>query len=161
MTSGIKAPEYLRERNFKAPEQHLDGIVQYAHGTKLPVFDYIASSPHLLNNFNTFMGSTMGGRKYWTDWYPISGRVLEGAKPDTKLLVDIAGGKGHDLQQFLDRFPDAKRKGLVLQDLAQALQAATEDVLDPAVERMEYNFFEEQPVKGKFCAIVTSCAMNK
>jgi hypothetical protein len=146
VTSGIQAPQYLRESSFRAPIVHTDGIVQFAHHTKLPVFDYIASSPHLLHNFNIFMGATMGGRVYWTEWYPIADRILKGAKDDTKLLVDIAGGKGHDLQLFLDRFPEAK--GLVLQDLPQALEAATEKFLNPSVERVEYNFFTEQPIKG-------------
>lgn len=148
MVSGIKAPQYLRESKFRAPVEHTDAIVQFAHHTKLPIFEYIASSPHLLDNFNIFMGATMGARVYWTDWYPIQERLLDGAQEDKKLLVDVAGGKGHDLQLFLDKFP--KTKGLVLQEIPQALEAATEDILDPIVERMEYDFFSEQPIKGEF-----------
>jgi hypothetical protein len=148
MVAGIKAPQYLRESAFTAPLKDTEGIVQFAHQTKLSAFPWIASSPHLLSNFNTFMGSTMGGRKYWTDWFPIQERILDGARPDGKLLVDVAGGKGHDVQQFLEKFPETKGR-LVLQDLAQALGAATAEVLDESVERMECDFFKEQPLKGE------------
>jgi len=125
---------------------HNEGIHQFAHNTKASFYEWMALDPQTLKDFNTWMEATMGGRAYWTDWYPIESRILEGANPKTKLLVDIGGGKGHDLQRFLNRVPDAK--GLVLQDLPQAIQASTEEVLDPSAERMEYDFFTEQPVKG-------------
>ncbi len=142
----MKAPQYLRDNNFRAPVVDTDGIGQLAFQTKMSMFEYVASSPQLQKDFNLFMGATMGARKYWTEWYPVADRVLAGAKPDRELIVDVAGGKGHDLQLFLNKFPNAK--GLVLQELPSALQAATTDILDPSVKRMEYNFFTEQPIKG-------------
>jgi hypothetical protein len=88
----------------------------------------------------------MGARAYWTEWYPVAENLLEGADPSSKLLIDIAGGKGHDLQAFHDKFPE--QAGLVLQELPQALEMVTEEILDPSIERMSYDFFTEQPIKG-------------
>jgi hypothetical protein len=128
------------------PVEASDAFVQFTHHTKLPVFDYIASIPSWQRQFNIFMSATLGARNYWTEWFPIKGRLLDGARDDTKLLVDIAGGKGHDLQRFLSKFPNAQ--GLVLQDLPPALEMATADELDMSVERMVYDYYTEQPIKG-------------
>lgn len=49
------------------------------------------------------------GRTPWMDpsIYPVQENLIQGAEagPDTPLLVDIAGGLGHDLTEFKSRFP--------------------------------------------------------
>lgn len=111
----------------------------------------MSSVPWILKDFNTFMGNTMGARKYWIDWFPVQERLLDGAKEASPLLVDVGGGKGHDVLEFQDKYPQNGRR-IVLQDL----DAVADDLLNlgPAVERMTYDFFTEQPVKGK---VSSSC----
>lgn len=119
--------------------------MQYAFNSKLSAFEQVTSDPALLKDFNTFMGSTMGARRYWVDWYPVKDRIIDGASPDKALLVDVGAGKGHDLLAFQEKFPNAGR--LVLEDLAAVTE--TLDSLDLAIEKVPYDFYTEQPVIGK------------
>lgn len=111
----------------------------------------MSSVPRILKDFNSFMGNTMGARKYWIDWFPVQERLLDGAKEASTLLVDVGGGKGHDVLDFQAKYPQKGRR-IVLQDLA----AVADDLLDlgPAVERMTYDFFTDQPIKGN---VSSSC----
>ncbi|KAL4869529.1 hypothetical protein BDV12DRAFT_208378 [Aspergillus spectabilis] len=140
------APTFFLKHGYVCPFNPKNGLVQLAFQTEKTTFEHIASRPSLLKDFNLFMGNTMGARKYWVDWYPVQSRILDGAKADTALIVDVGGGKGHDLVAFREKFPDAARSGqLVLEDLA----AVTEGLdLDNAFEKVAYDFFMEQPFKG-------------
>lgn len=88
----------------------------------------------------------MGARNYWVDWYPVEERILDGYDSKDCLLVDVAGGKGHDVQAFQEKFPGKGR--LVLQDLPQVLNNLNDEELDTTIERMVYDFFTEQPIKS-------------
>lgn len=144
--AGQKAPKYFSEVGYSCPTEPRDGLMQYGLQTKLTVFEYMSSNPRILKDFNNFMGNTLGARKYWTDWFPIQERVLDSASEASPLLVDVGGGKGHDLLEFQAKYPQ-KAHRLVLQDLSPV----TSDLgdLDQAIKRMTYDFFMEQPVKGK------------
>lgn len=91
------------------------------------------------------MGNTMGARNYWVGWYPVQARILDGASSDTPLVVDVGGGKGHDLLQFNAKYPGHK---LVSQDLEPVIESLGD--LDHAIEPVVYDFFTEQPLKSKF-----------
>lgn len=146
--AAVMAPKYLRESGYRAPENPNDGFVQYAHGTKHDVFSYMANSrPDCLQDFNLIMGHTMGGRAFWYDWFPVQDGVIDGTKDGDVQLVDLGGGKGHDLQAFRERFPTAKGK-LVLQDLPQALDGIVEGTLDVSIQRMHQDFFEPNKIRG-------------
>lgn len=120
--------------------------MQYGLQTKFTVFEYMNSNPRIMKDFNNFMGNTLGARKYWTDWFPVQERVLDGATETSPLLVDVGGGKGHDLLDFQAKYPQ-KAHRLVLQDLSPV----TSDLgdLNPAIECMTSDFFLKQPMKGK------------
>ncbi|KAF1998877.1 S-adenosyl-L-methionine-dependent methyltransferase [Amniculicola lignicola CBS 123094] len=96
----------------------------------------------------------MGTREYWCDWYDVQGRLLDGfdkGKGDGVLLVDIGGGKGHDLQAFDERFGaegNGKEGVLVLQEMKEVLQGIGEGDLDAKAMKMVYDFFTPQRVKG-------------
>ncbi|GBF64283.1 O-methyltransferase [Trichophyton mentagrophytes] len=138
------APAYLKKHGYTCPTDPKDGLMQYAFNSKLSAFEQVTSDPALLKDFNTFMGSTMGARRYWVDWYPVQDRIIDGASPDKALLVDVGAGKGHDLLAFQEKFPNAGR--LVLEDLAAVTE--TLDSLDSAIEKVPYDFYTEQPVIG-------------
>lgn len=147
-----KAPRYLREAGYRCPTDPKDGLMQYAFQTKLTTFEFFSSIPEVLADFTMFMGNTMGARSYWVDWFPVQERLLDGATTDPALLVDVGGGRGHDLLAFHEKYPRQGR--LVLQDLAPVIESIGD--LDPAIERMSYDFFAAQPVKGEF-AFSNSC----
>ncbi|KAG6358711.1 hypothetical protein INS49_012229 [Diaporthe citri] len=143
--AGQKASKYFSEAGYRCPTDPRDSLMQYAFQTKLTTFEYMSSIPRVLKDFNTFMGNTMGARKYWTDWYPVKERLLDGSNETSPFLVDVGGGKGHDVLEFQAKYPQKGRR-LVLQDLSPV----TSDLADlgPGIERMTYDFFTEQPVQG-------------
>ncbi|KAK6065241.1 Demethylsterigmatocystin 6-O-methyltransferase 8 [Seiridium cupressi] len=100
--------------------------------------------PEVFDDFNTFMGSTMGARSYWFDWFPIQEQLIQASTRETPLLVDVGAGRGHDLLEFHSRFPN--NGPLVLQDLPAVIESIRE--LDTAIEPMAYDFFNKQPIKG-------------
>ncbi|KAI1346150.1 putative O-methyltransferase [Xylaria sp. FL0043] len=142
--SWISSPRYFREVGYRCPTDPHDGLIQYAFRTKLPSFELLKTMPEVSDDFNTFMGSTMGARRYWVDWFPVQERLIRGAMNNSALLVDVGGGLGHDVLAFQTRYPNAGR--LVLQDL----KSVTDEVegIDPRIEVMGYDFFEVQPVEG-------------
>jgi len=145
ITSAIQAPKFLREAGHCCPTEPTNGFIQYAQQTKYNVFDFLNSKPSLLTDFNNFMGNTMGARQYWVDWFPVEDHLLAQFNPETTLLVDVGGGKGHDLQAFHASYPG--RGKLVLQDLPQALNSIEKE-LYPGVELMVQDFFKKQQVQG-------------
>lgn len=143
--AAMKAPKFLREAGHRCPTDPLNGFMQYAFQTKLNTFQLFSSMPQVFKDFNTFMGNTMGARNYWVDWFPVQENLLEGATKESALIVDVGAGKGHDLLAFHDQYPRQGR--LVLQDLPDVIDNVKG--LDSAVELMTYDFFKEQPVKGR------------
>ncbi|KAF5874092.1 putative sterigmatocystin 8-o-methyltransferase protein [Botrytis fragariae] len=152
MLAALHAPRYFLETSHTSPTNPHDGLMQYAHGTKLQSFDYFGTMPgNVLGDFNTFMGNTMGARKYWLDWWPVEERVFEGVEgADNALLVDVGGGKGHDVMAFKEKF-GGRENGvgrLVLQDQPHVLEEIGKGELGEGIEKCGYDFFTEQPVKN-------------
>lgn len=140
------APDFfLQKGHYSCPTDPKDGLVQFAFDTEQSAFDYLGSDPSLLADFNITMEAAAGKRIKWTEWYPVQSRLLDGALEDTVLMVDVGGGDGHDILHFSSKFPNSGR--LVLEDLG----AVTEGIekLDESIEKISYDFFTEQPIKGK------------
>ena len=101
-------------------------------------------------NFNNFMSGQRMNRKDWYDFFPVDEILLKGAEtsdPDATLLIDIAGGEGHDADAFHRRFPDHSGK-VVLQDLPPTIDNIKPGQIDPAVVCMKHDFFTPQPIIG-------------
>ena len=79
----------------------------------------------------------------WVDVYPTE-NLIHGSSEEGALLVDVGGNVGQGLDQFLVRHPDQAAR-LVLQDLPTVVEKAG---CDPSIERIAYDFFTPQPVKG-------------
>lgn len=102
--------------------------------------------------FNALMGGYHQGRKSWMDagFYPVKERLVDGfdaVNKDAAMIVDIGGNLGHDLQEFGRKHPGVPGR-LVLQDLPIIIGSIKD--LDSKIERMEYDFYTEQPVKGEY-----------
>lgn len=144
ISAGMKAPKFLKEAGYRCPTDPRDGFMQYAFQTKLSIFQLLSSMPNTLKDFNVFMGNTMGARRYWLDWFPVQKQLIDGASGESPLLVDVGGGKGHDIISFHKKYPN--QGPLVLQDLAAVTDSI--DSLYPSIKVMTYDFFTEQPVKS-------------
>ena len=95
------------------------------------------------------MSRTRDGRVNWLDWFPVQAELLNEANNDAKAItmVDIGGGKGHDLLAFRAKFPDAPGR-FIFQDQQHVLDSVIADMGN--TERWTYDFFTPQPVKGQF-----------
>ncbi len=88
------------------------------------------------------------GRKAWYDNFPAENLVRKGVNNDVAsvLMVDVGGGRGHELEDFRKRYPDMAGR-LILEDLPETINDIAR--LDESMERIEYDFFTPQPVKGE------------
>lgn len=154
----MQSAEQFRTRGYKCPTDTLDCPFQWTYDTDLSYFGYLHQNPEKLKDFETFLSANGGTRKYWIEWFPIESEILsdihhgsaekneneDGAPPP--LVVDVGGNKGHDLERFLARFPQAKGR-LVLQDLQSTIDNIQD--LSPGIQAMPHDFFDPQPVKGE------------
>jgi hypothetical protein len=59
-------------------------------------------------------------------------------------LVDVAGGRGHDIKAFRERFPDARGR-FILEDLPHVVDQALPGL---QAEKLPFDLFKEHPIKG-------------
>ncbi|KAH8775295.1 S-adenosyl-L-methionine-dependent methyltransferase [Diaporthe sp. PMI_573] len=146
--SGLEFHKWARKNNWRNPTDPKNGALKEAYGTDLDVFQYL-HFVGCLQQVNNHMRGYRQGRTPWMDpsIYPVQENLIHGAEagPDAPFLVDIAGGLGHDLTEFKNRFPNHPGK-IYLEDLP-AVIADIQD-LDPTIERLSYDFHTEQPIKG-------------
>ncbi|KAF2457171.1 S-adenosyl-L-methionine-dependent methyltransferase [Lineolata rhizophorae] len=152
-TTMAKMLPFLAQTGWKCPTDAHAGAFQYAFDTDKEVFEYWHEIPAVMQNFNTFMTGNRGSRPAWTEWYPVRERVIDGFDAqdgDGVLLVDVAGGRGHDVEHFLRKMRDEvgeEWKGrLVLEDLPKVIEDISE--LNGRIEKVKYDFFTPQPIKG-------------
>ncbi|KAB5583422.1 S-adenosyl-L-methionine-dependent methyltransferase [Coniochaeta sp. 2T2.1] len=145
-------PEYLKSIGHRNPTDPNDCNVHFWHGGDkgFNMFAYVATNPKLTADFNDAMECHS---KYnltpWPEVYPTDS-IVAAARPGVPLVVDVGGGKGHDLMKFLARHPDACEEPgcLVLQDLPGILKGVEDELATPAIKVQPHDFFTEQPVKG-------------
>ncbi|KAI9841708.1 MAG: hypothetical protein M1837_000440 [Sclerophora amabilis] len=146
----LKIPEVVAKNGFKNPpygEDPRNGVFQYARQTDRFLWEWYQDHPDNRANFHTYMSGSRRTRTTWLDFFPIEEKILRGAKDDRDgvLMVDVAGGKGHDLEAFRAKAPDAPGR-LILQDLPDVIEQAGE--LKNGIEKMAYDFFTPQPIHG-------------
>ncbi|KAK3320368.1 S-adenosyl-L-methionine-dependent methyltransferase [Cercophora scortea] len=140
-------PRFLERTGFK----HVDGPpgpFQDSNNTEDLMFPYLMKHPDMMSNFNAFMAGSLETRPDWFQKFDAQSIILDGANkddPDAVLLVDVAGGEGHDVEAFKKEFPNAPGR-LVLQDLPPVIDNIKQ--LDAAILRQKHDMFDEQPVKG-------------
>ena len=98
-------------------------------------------------------------RMDWFDAFPVEDILFQASQKsnDEILLIDIAGGRGHDLEAFRRRFPNASGK-LILQEVPDVINDIQN--LDESIVRMEYDFFTPQPVLGKWTLACYFCIVG-
>lgn len=142
--------QYLAETQYKNPQDLKNSPFQLGHNTKLSFFEYLGTHPKQAQQFNNFMGLYAQGRPRWLDpgHYPIRERLVEGADtdPNSVFMVDVGGGKGHDITLFQKLYKDIIPGRLVLQDMPTVIQQAGE--LPAGIEGTPHDFFKPNPVVG-------------
>lgn len=147
---------YAAETGYQEPKSAEDGPYQAAYNTKLNFFEYLQANPPFGPQFNHHMGGYSQGRPSWmdADFFPVHERLIKGAKieSDAVFIADIGGSIGHDLAEFVRKLPKVPGR-LVLQDLPVVLGQI--QALDERIERMPYDFYTEQPLKGRSSGLTT------
>jgi hypothetical protein len=151
-------PGYLKSTNFRNPTNVNDCNFQYWRGKDANMFAYVGTNSALTAHFNDAMEChSKYNLSSWVDIYPTD-TVLEAAAAKAKtagegatkppLVVDVGGGKGHDLRKFLARHPDIPKDSLVLEDLADILKGVEEEIVRDgatAIQVRPHDFFQPQP----------------
>jgi hypothetical protein len=122
--------------------------------TPLDFFPWLSANPTEASYFNHFMQAYRAGNAMWfeEDFYPVASRLVDGFDSSISevFLVDVGGGKGHDLAAFAAAYPTPPGK-LILQDqpavlaeIPSSLTATANDVFTTQA----HDFFTPQPVKA-------------
>lgn len=154
-------PGFLARTNYQNPlDPARCNFMDVTGPERLDCWQLFARDPELRRNFGGYMRGQLEYRLDWTEVYDLSG-IVDGWSHDddgddnssrssvvhNKLLVDVGGSHGHDLDRVLARVPDLPAGCLVLQDLPNVLADAAD--VDERIVKMPYDFFEPQPVVGK------------
>lgn len=147
-------PAWLKQNNYRSPTEGKNCPFTLGFDTKYSFFEFLNGKnpkyPELGAQFNNLMSAYHQGRPSWMDEhvYPVNDNLIKGAKTgdDEVFLVDVGGNKGHDLEEFKSKWPNAPGK-LILQDQPHVLAEIVS--LHPAIEPMVHDFFNEQTVKGR------------
>lgn len=94
--------------------------------------------------FNDAMKVYASHKTPWVNIFPTE-MIVQDAKEDGILLVDIGGGIGHDVERFRLKHPNLSHGSLVLQDLAAV--TANSIVQAPAIAQ-PHDMFTPQPVEA-------------
>ena len=133
-------PDYVKNYGFRSPDDVLSGPYQFTHGIREETYVHWQSQPDVISNFDTFMkGGKLNDKGRWWDWLSVDEVLLDDFRPseDAVLLVDVGGGRGHDLKAFRTKHPYARGR-FILQDLPEVIEQIVD--LDESVERMSYRF---------------------
>lgn len=136
-----RMPEYFAKNGYQTPPSPESGIYNFTRGA--PFLQYLSQRPEWASNFNTFMASVRAGKTSWIDVFPVE--RLRVSASDEILLVDIGGGKGHDLAEFATKKKSLALHGkLLLQDLPRVINEVPEHWMD-LFDAEAHDFFTPQP----------------
>ncbi|KAJ5587182.1 uncharacterized protein N7459_002947 [Penicillium hispanicum] len=147
-------PSWLKKNQYRTPTDGHNSPFNLGFKTESHFFEFINGKnpdyPDLAAQFNNLMSAYHQGRPSWMDagFYPVQERLIKGTKTGENevLIVDVGGNKGHDLEEFTQKWPQATGR-LVLQDQQEVISGIQS--LNSAIEPMVHDFFTEQPVKGR------------
>jgi len=142
-----RTASYLKSIGWQTPTDPEDCAFQYAFdllkGTTM--FGWFGMNPGIGARFGSMMVAWMQNKPFWADEhaYPVKERLKSVDEQDGVLIVDVGGGKGHDLAEFKARHPELQGR-LICQDLPYLVP----EIKVEGVEPMGHDFNTPQPVKG-------------
>ena len=99
-----------------------------------------------------------GFRREWFELYPVQERLVTAAdrSDGAVFLVDVAGGKGHDISSLNTHFPGLPGR-LIVQDLPSTFENY---IPLENVEAQPHDIFTKQPIEGTQILECTPTALN-
>ncbi|CAK47959.1 hypothetical protein CBS63078_7176 [Aspergillus niger] len=159
MPAHLKLHEFLQRNGWQEPSSTTDNPYTYAHKTNgKSMFDNLSEKPERMKAFNNGMTVQAMTPLWMIDLFPW--RSLAQLKPTAGqvLAVDIGGGKGKAISRIRS-FCNGLPGRYILQDQEHVVKSV-EGSLDPSIERMAYNFFTEQPIRGAVTYLIRRCLHN-
>lgn len=137
-------PAFLKRLNYQTPTDCYHTVVQDTFKFEGTCFDWLAAHPDHLNYLHEYMGSRRPTvEETWLAVYPVEAET-KGWNPEAPMLIDIGGGIGHICAHFKQVFPNIPGR-VILEDRPEAIATA---LPTPGVEKIAYDFFKPQPIKG-------------
>lgn len=134
---------------YPSPPEGMQCPMEFALGHRF--FEFMEVDDEQRQAFNDYMAARREGYQLQRfDIYPMADRIESLAIGDKKqvLICDVGGGQGHELAKLLARFPEVTGR-LVLEDLESTFDGLS---LTGKIEKLPHDFFQAQPVKGRFSA---------
>lgn len=143
-------PKFFKDNGYRTPADLRTGPFQAAHKSDLAFFDWLVATPSHLAEFDAFMTAYRAGKPNWYDlgFYPVAERLMEGFDPSNSdvLLVDVGGGRGHDMSMFVAQHPQHPGK-VVLQDREPVIASIANKEKLP-FECQAHDFYTPEPIEG-------------
>ena len=110
------------------------------------MFEFLARDPVRFKNFNDGMQAQTSQTVQSYGFFPFQEKYKEMETNDeTVLLVDVGGGHGQAVSAIRALCPGVKGR-MILQDREDVIAAIPEQI--KGVEKMGYDFFTAQPIRG-------------
>lgn len=140
-------PEYHKATHYTNPKDAFDGPLQFTNKNSDHYFAWLEKNPEVHKAFDLTMGipRLSFGKEEWFDFFPVEDKLFKDTSDTEVLLVDVGGGRGHDLEAFHQKFPACPGR-LILQDQPSVIDAITPVPSD--IELLDHDFFSPQPIKG-------------
>ncbi|KAL4766832.1 O-methyltransferase [Aspergillus nidulans var. acristatus] len=148
MSSVAKVTEFLRKHNYQFIEGLTSGPWNYAMDREEVIWEWFSADPERLRLSNSFMEADNGSRPSWVEWCSLPEQLVkafDGGVEDV-FMVDVAGGRGHDLKAFMDKFLDVKGQ-FILEDLGHVIEQSVDGL---RANKIEFDLFKEQPIKRAY-----------
>lgn len=118
---------------------------QNAFQTDEDLYTWFKTHPIEKEAFHHFMEEQMSSLPAWLMAVNFESEFASDLKSDEAVFVDVGGGIGQQCQILKEAHPDLQGR-LVLQDKPYVVENALQV---PDMERMPYDYFTEQPIKGR------------
>ncbi|KAH7016086.1 putative O-methyltransferase [Microdochium trichocladiopsis] len=144
-------PSFFKETKYHEPAlSKIDGPFNKAFSSSLPFFDWLNANPPNMQHFASFMACYRDGKPNWFDsgFYPVQERLIAGFDPSIgeALVVDVGGGRGHDMVMFAARYQDHPGD-IILQDQDVVIGEIENKDAQPFTA-IAHDFYKPQPLMG-------------
>ncbi|GIZ44600.1 hypothetical protein CKM354_000779400 [Cercospora kikuchii] len=154
-----KMPEFFLKHGYDEPSGPETCLYSYAYGRSH--WEATTQQPEIAKWFNEFMAMATFSMKFWGDVYDLEKLSIQiQTKPEDGnnedgnngeegiMLIDVGGGRGHELEKFAKRKDKLGLKGkLILQDRKEVLEQVPEEWRGLFDERVVHDFFKPQEKK--------------
>ncbi|PQE06383.1 O-methyl transferase B protein [Rutstroemia sp. NJR-2017a WRK4] len=145
-------PDYLKEKEYKNPDQHHDTAYHRAFDTKEQFFHYLQNSPEIIRYFYPSL-TAFKSPVSWTSVVPLAEK-LKDADANAPLFVDVGGGHGYQCAAFREATREQFPGRVINQDLPGTLAEAPkyEDI-----EMMNQDFYQKNQIQGARIYYIRQC----